>query len=99
MRLEILTCCADFPTHELSFYLMIASFTFFQRIIVIKSLFNLLLRVRIVDSFPLGCLLEALHPQDSNGISVSIVFRCLTITLGDYFKYVNEIVFPKSPHE
>jgi len=73
-RLEILMFSVDFPTHELSFYLMIALFIFFQRIGIIKSIFNLPLRVRIVDSFQLGCRLEALQPQDSNGTSVSNSF-------------------------
>jgi len=89
MRLAILMFCVDFPTHGLSFYLMIVSLIFFQRIGIIKSLFNLLLRVPIVDLFQLVRRLEALQPQDSNGTSVSNAFSSLIIMLGDYCKYVS----------
>lgn len=52
---------------------MTVSFTFFQELTIMRSIFNPLLRVRIVDSFQLGCHPEALQPLDSNGILVSVL--------------------------
>ncbi|RXH85124.1 hypothetical protein DVH24_041892 [Malus domestica] len=36
-----------------------------------RSIFSLLLKALIVDSYPLGCHLEVLQPLDFNGISVT----------------------------
>ena len=52
---------------------MTVSFTFFQELTIMRSIFNALLRVHIVDLFQLGCHPEALQPPDSSGILVSVL--------------------------
>lgn len=75
MRWETLTFYAGFHPCGWFFYLTIASFSFYQKLTIMRSIFNPPLKARIVDSFPLECHLEGLQPQGSSGIWVSI-FQC-----------------------